>query len=41
MLHEEDLAWIDELTLLIGPAFEAAMHRSGEKRGIAPIPTAP
>jgi hypothetical protein len=34
MLPQEGVARIDELTLQIGPAFRAAMQRSGEKGDI-------
>jgi hypothetical protein len=33
-LPQEEMARIDELTLQIGPAFRAAMQRSGEKGDI-------
>ena len=40
MLSQDELARIDELTLMIGPAFEAAMKRSEEKSpGDLPGPT--
>jgi hypothetical protein len=34
MLPQEELARIDELALHIGPAFKAAMQRSGERGDI-------